>query len=63
MGSLLAALETVNAGVDEKYPELGRAFSEACGTHEDYIWQGVAGSRGGDVAQPRGDIGFSVYMQ
>jgi hypothetical protein len=63
MGSLLAALEKVNGAIDEKYPELGRAFSEVCGTHEDYIWQAVAGSRGGDVAQPRGEVGFSVYMQ
>ena len=63
LGSLLAALEKVNSGIDEKYPELGRAFSEVCGTHEDYIWQGVAGSRGADVAQPRGEVGFSVYLQ
>jgi hypothetical protein len=45
MGSLFAALEKVNGAIDEKYPELGRAFSEVCGTHEDYIWQGLAGSR------------------
>jgi hypothetical protein len=63
LGSLLAALEKVNSGIDEKYPEIGRAFSEVCGTHEDYIWQGVAGSRGADVAQPRGEVGFSVYLQ
>lgn len=63
LGSLLAALEKVNGAIDEKYPEIGRAFSEVCGTHEDYIWQGLAGSRGADVAQPRGEFGFSVYMQ
>jgi hypothetical protein len=63
MDSLLGALEKVNGAIDEKYPELGRAFSEVCGTHEDYIWQAVAGSRGADVAVPRGDIGFSVYLQ
>jgi hypothetical protein len=63
MASLLAALEKVNSVIDEKYPELGRAFSEVCGTHEDYIWQGVAGSRGTEVAQPRGEVGFSVYLQ
>lgn len=38
LGSLLAALEKVNGAIDEKYPEIGRAFSEVCGTHEDYIW-------------------------
>lgn len=63
MGSLLEALETVNSTIDEKYPELGRAFSEVCGTHDDYIWQSVTGSRGGNVGQPRGDMGFSVYYQ
>lgn len=63
MGSLMSALDTINSGIDERNPELARAFSEVCGTHEDYIWQQVTGSRGGDVSQPRGDIGFSVYYQ
>jgi hypothetical protein len=63
LGSLLSALETVNGAVDEKYPEMSRAFSEICGTHDDYVWQQVTGSRGADVAIERGEVGFSVYQQ
>jgi hypothetical protein len=63
LGPLLSVLGTVNREVGEKYPEMRRAFSEVCGTHDDYIWQQVSGSRGGDVTQPRGEVGFSVYFQ
>jgi hypothetical protein len=61
LGSLMSALETVNGAVDEKYPELSRAFSEICGTHDDYIWQQATGSRGADVTVERGQVGFSAY--
>jgi hypothetical protein len=39
MDSLLSALGEIYRGVNEKYPELRRAFSEVCGTHEDFIWE------------------------
>jgi hypothetical protein len=60
---LLAAVESVNGTINERHPEIGRAFTEICGTHEDYIWESRAGSRGGNIAQDRGDAGFSVYLK
>jgi len=63
LGTLLSALTEVNQSIDDKHPELARTFTEVCGTHDDYIWQSVTGSRGGNVGIERGDAGFSVYMQ
>jgi hypothetical protein len=62
LDNLMAALTTVNETIDERYPEVGRVFSEICGTHEDYVWRSVTGSRGGNVGVERGEAGFSVYM-
>ena len=61
MESLLAGLEGPMSAVEESHPEVARAFSEICGTHDDYIWRSVAGSRGGNVARPRGEIAMSTY--
>jgi hypothetical protein len=63
LDALFAALASVNESIDERHPELGRLFSEICGTHEDYVWRSVTGSRGGNVGTDRGDAGFSVYME
>lgn len=63
LGTLLDALGSVNDSIDEKYPEMGHAFAEICGTHDDYIWQGITGSRGGNIGIERGTAGFSVYMK
>ena len=63
LDGLMAALTKVNGTIDERYPEMGRLFSEICGTHDDYVWHSVTGSRGGNVGSDRGDAGFSVYME
>jgi len=39
----------------------GRVWGEICNSHEDYIWQSVAGSSGGSVTEERGKVGFSAY--
>jgi hypothetical protein len=37
-------------------------FGAICGSHDDYIWQSVTGSQGGNVGQDRGEAGFSTYF-
>lgn len=63
MTSLLASLETVNAGVDENYPEMGRALGAICNSHVDYVWRHITGSRKGSLAQDRGTAAMSVYFE
>jgi hypothetical protein len=63
LDGLFSALTTVNGSINQRFPEMGRAFSEICGTHEDYVWHAVTGSRGGNVETDRGGAGFSVYLE
>ncbi len=49
--------------ISDKTPEASRAFSGICSSHEDYIWQTVDGVGSGAVTDPRGEAGFSVYME
>jgi len=61
-----AALETSGALgeiISDETPEAGRAFSEICNSHEDYIWESVPGIGGGPVAANRGTATFSTYLQ
>ena len=61
-----AALETSGALgeiISDTTPEAGRAFSEICHTHDDYIWESMPGVGGGPVAADRGTVTFSTYMQ
>ena len=61
-----AALETSGALgeiINDQTPEAGRAFSEICNSHEDYIWESVPGIGGGPVQSDRGSVTFSTYLQ
>ena len=61
-----AALETSGALgeiISDKTPEAGRAFSEICNSHDDYIWESVPEIGGGPVAADRGRATFSTYLQ
>lgn len=61
-----SALETSGALgeiISDTTPEAGRAFSEICNSHEDYIWESVPGIGGGPVAADRGSAIFSTYLQ
>ena len=63
---LEAALETSGALgeiVSDRTPEAGRAFSEICSSHDDYMWQSIPGIGGGPVSSRRGAAAFSTYMQ
>lgn len=61
-----AALETSGALgeiISDKTPEAGRAFSEICNSHDDYVWESVPGVGGGPISANRGDATFSTYLQ
>ena len=61
-----AALETSGALgeiIGDTTPEAGRAFSEICHTHDDYMWESMPGIGAGPVAAARGNVTFSTYMQ
>ena len=61
-----AALETSGALgeiINDQTPEAGRAFSEICNSHEDYIWESVPEVGGGPVAADRGSATFSTYLK
>jgi len=62
LGSLMAALETTGEAIEAKNPEMSRALGDICDSHVDYIWRSITGSARGNVAQERGDAGFSVYF-
>lgn len=62
MDRLLESSGALGEILEENTPEAGRAFSETCPVHEDYIWQGssdLAGVSGGSAG---GNVRFSMYM-
>ena len=63
---LEVALETSGALgeiISDRTPEAGRAFTEICSSHDDYMWQSIPGIGGGPVSSQRGTASFSTYMQ
>jgi len=62
MDDLLDASGALGEILEETTPEAGRAFTEVCTTHVDYIWETVPGAGSGDIGQERGDAGFSTYF-
>ena len=63
MESLLASSGALGEIISEKTPEAGRAFSEICSSHVDYIWETIDGVGSGSASDTRGAVGFTVYMQ
>ena len=61
LDALFAALESTSEAVDENNPAMGQALGDICGSHVDYVWRHVEGSRAGNLPEDRGDAGFSVY--
>ena len=61
LDALLDAGEASNALMEKADPEykLGKEFSEACPSHDDYIW---ASANVGTGTAARGPAGFSVYF-
>lgn len=63
MESLLAASGALGEIISDQTPEAGRAFSEICASHEDYIWQTAPDIGTAAITQERGSAGFSVYLK
>ena len=63
MDDLLDAAGALGEIIADATPEAGRAFSEACPRHEDYIWETSPGIGGGVLGQERAESGFSTYMK
>ena len=63
MESLLETSGALGEIVSDTTPEAGRAFSEICSSHNDYIWESIPGIGGGPVAADRGSATFSTYLQ
>lgn len=61
LDALLDAQDAFGAAAEKADPEgkLGAEFSEACPSHDDYIW---ASANVGTGATERGPAGFSVYF-
>lgn len=63
MDDLLDSAGALGEIIAEATPEAGRAFSEACPRHEDYIWTTSPGIGGVTAGEGRADAGFSVYYR
>ncbi len=63
MDDLLDSAGALGEVIAEATPEAGRAFSEACPKHDDYIWETAPGIGGAVLGQERAAAGFSVYFQ
>ncbi len=63
MESLLESAGALGEIISERTPEAGRAFSEICSQHVDYIWETMDGVGSGQATDARGDVGLTVYMQ
>lgn len=63
MDDLLDAAGALGEIIADATPEAGRAFTEACPKHEDYIWETSSGIGGGVLGQERAEVGFSTYLK
>ena len=62
MEDLLDASGALGEIIEESTPEAGRAFTEVCQHHEDYIWQTVSGIGTNPIGAERAEAGFSMYF-
>ena len=63
MESILDASGALGEIIEESTPEAGRAFSETCPAHEDYIWEAVDGLSSTTDGNAGGNVRFSMYIQ
>lgn len=63
MDHLLDASGALGEILADTTPEAGRAFSETCPVHEDYIWEAAEGLSSTPTDAGAGAVGFSMYMQ
>ncbi|MBT8084573.1 MAG: hypothetical protein HKN35_05655 [Woeseia sp.] len=62
MSDLLDSSGALGEIIEEATPEAGRAFTEVCPTHVDYIWESSSDLRSGRLGEERGAAGFSSYF-
>jgi hypothetical protein len=63
MDDLLDASGALGEIIEETTPEAGRAFTEVCSAHVDYIWESSKPLRSGRLGDARGEVGFSTYYR
>ena len=61
MDDLLDASGALGEIIEETTPEAGRAFTEYCPRHVDYIWESIPGV-GSAIGTDRGEAGYSTYL-
>ena len=62
LDAAMSALETLGEKVDAANAAANAEFGAICNRHDDYLWQSVVGSAGVEMAQQRGEVGFSTYL-
>jgi hypothetical protein len=60
MEALLASGDKLTQQIEAKNKKLSTEYGAICNSHDDYIWQAVAGK---NSEQPRGNAAFSVYYE
>lgn len=63
MDSVLDASGALGEIIEEATPEAGRAFSETCPIHEDYIWQATNGLTSSPDGSAGGAARLSMFIQ
>ncbi|MGH7629001.1 MAG: hypothetical protein ACREOF_06355 [Gemmatimonadales bacterium] len=62
--ALLDAQSGVGAEMRSRQAKAWAEFNSICSSHEDYIWQAVASSQGGEqLARSRPAAGYSIYYE
>lgn len=59
---LFTAQDVMGVKLDKAFGKTPDALSTGCRSHDDYVWEHVAGSNLDDKNTPRGKASMSVYM-
>lgn len=62
LSEAMASVGVIAEKVGQDNPAANAEFGAICNSHDDYIWQSVTGSTGGNIGQDRGEAGFSTYF-
>ena len=62
MDDLLDSSGALGEVIEDTTPEAGRAFTEVCPQHVDYVWESIPGISSSVIGGERGPAGFSMYF-
>ena len=62
MDDLLDSSGALGEVIEDTTPEAGRAFTEVCPEHVDYVWESIPGISSAVIGGERGPAGFSMYF-